>query len=116
MVHMHIVPDINITLPSGPIQGAMVGSPQDIQCIVSTVDGVESNSVMIGWIGPRGAITTNGRVTVGSVNNDGSNNYSSSLQFDYLSEGDEGSYTCNVMILDASSSQSVELQSLSGKS
>ena len=102
--------------PVAPIQGAMVGSPQVINCTVSTVDGVQFSSVMISWMGPRGAITTNGRVTVGSVNNDGSNNYSSSLQFDYLSEGDEGNYTCNVMILDASSSQSVELQSLSGKS
>ena len=98
------------TSPVAPIQRAMVGSSQVINCTVSTVDGVESNSVMIGWIGPRGAITTNGRVTVGSVNNDGSNNYSSSLQFDYLSEGDEGNYTCNVMISGTSASASVELQ------
>ena len=33
-------PTVSIT-PSGPIQGAMVGSPQDIQCTVSTVSGVE---------------------------------------------------------------------------
>ena len=32
--------------PSGPIQGAMVGSPQVINCTVSTVSGVESNSVI----------------------------------------------------------------------
>ena len=37
-----LVPYINITtLPTDTIQGAMVGSPQDIQCIVSTVSGVE---------------------------------------------------------------------------
>ena len=36
------VPTPTVTMsPSGPIQGAMVGSPQDIQCIVSTVSGVE---------------------------------------------------------------------------
>ena len=29
-------------------------------------------------------------------------------------EGDEGTYTCNVMILDASAAQSIELQSLTG--
>ena len=34
------IPTIAV-LPSGSIQGAMVGSPQDIQCIVSTVSGVE---------------------------------------------------------------------------
>ena len=44
-------PTVSIT-PSGPIQGAMVGSPQDIQCTVNTVSGVELSSVMISWIGP----------------------------------------------------------------
>ena len=113
---LHTVPTPNITMsPSGPIQGAMVGSPQVINCTVSTVRGVESSSVMISWMGPGGAITTtNGRVSIGSVTGDGNNMYTSSLQFTYLMEGDEGTYTCNVIILDTSGSQSVELQSLAG--
>ena len=93
----------------------MVGSLQIINCTVSTVSGVESTSVMISWMGPRGAITTtNGRVSIGSVTDDGNNMYTSSLQFTYLMEGDEGTYTCNVMILDTSGSQSTEIQSLAG--
>ena len=93
-----------------------MGSPQVINCIVSTVSGVESSSIMISWMGPGGNIdATNGRVSIGSVTDDGNHTYTSSLQFTYLMEGDEGNYTCNVMILDASATQSIELQSLTGK-
>ena len=99
-------------LPSGPIQGAMVGSPQDIQCIVSTVSGVELSSVMISWMGPGGeSITNDSRVTISPTTSSG-NNYTSSLQFTYLMEGDEGMYTCNVMILETSASRSTHLRNL----
>ena len=92
-----------------------MGNPQDFSCTVSTVSGVESSSVMISWMGPGGAITTtNGRVSIGSVTDDGNNMYTSRLQFTYLVEGDEGNYTCNVMILDTDGSQSLVLQSLTG--
>ena len=93
-----------------------MGSLQIINCRVSTVSGVESSSVMISWMGPGGVITTtNGRVSIGSVTDDGNNMYTRSLQFTYLMEGDEGTYTCNVMILDISQSRSVEVQSLTSK-
>ena len=108
---MDVVPYINITiLPSGPIQGAMVGSPQDIQCIVSTVSGVELSSVMISWMGPGGeSIINNSRVTISPTTSSG-NNYTSSLQFTYLMEGDEGMYACDVMILETSASDFIILQ------
>ena len=93
-----------------------MGSSQNINCTVSTVSGVKISSVMISWMGPGGNIdVTNGRVYIGSVTDDGNNMYTSSLQFDYLMEGDEGNYTCNVMILDASETQSIELRSLTGE-
>ena len=92
-------PTVSIT-PSGPIQGAMVGSPQDIQCTVSTVNGVELNSVMINWMGPGGdTIKNDSRVTIGPTSGSG-NNYTSSLQLMYLMEGDEGTYICQVEILE----------------
>jgi len=116
-VIIHTVPDPTVTIsPPGPIQGAMVGSRQVINCTVSTVSGVESSLVMISWIGPgRGSITTNSRVTI-SPTTSSSNTYTSSLQFTYLVEGEEGTYTCNVIILETTGSQSVVLQSLTGKS
>ena len=93
-----------------------MGISQVITCTVSTVSGVEFSSVMISWMGPGGSITsTNGRVSIGSITDDGNNMYTRSLQFTYLMEGDEGTYTCNVMILDTSGSQSIELHSLTGK-
>ena len=93
----------------------MVGSPQDIQCIVSTVSGVELSSVMISWMGPGGeAITNDSRVTISQPTSSGSN-YTSSLQFTYLMEGDEGMYTCNVMILETSAFSTINIHNLFSK-
>ena len=88
-----------------------VGDEAIIDCTVSTVSGVEFSSVTIIWIGPRGVITNDSRVIISPTTSSG-NNYTSSLRFTYLMEGDEGTYTCNVMILDTSESQSVDLSSL----
>ena len=110
-----VVPTPNVTLsPSGPIQNATVGNPGGIDCRVSTVSGVESSSVMISWMGPGGVITNDSRVTISPTTSSG-NTYTSSLQFTYLMEGDNGTYTCNWMIFETSVSQSVELQPLTSK-
>jgi len=104
------VPSPNVTIsPPGPIQGAMVGSRRMIQCIVSTVDGVESNSVMISWMGLRR--DSNDRETIS-----GTTGFMSTLNFMYLMEGDEGTYMCNVMILETSGSASVVLETLTSES
>ena len=93
----------------------MVGSPQDIQCTVSTVEGVELSSVMISWTRPGGeAITADSRVTISATNSSG-NDFISTLQFAYLMEEDEGMYMCNVMILETSASGSITMQDLIGK-
>ena len=91
-----------------------MGSPQVISCTVSTVSGVELSSVMISWIGPRRNITNDSRVTISPTTFSGKD-YTSNLKFEYLAEVDEGNYTCNVMILDTSGSQSFELKSLTSK-
>ena len=111
-----VVPDPAITiLPAGYIQGAIVGSPQGIKCIVNTVDGVELSSVTISWSGPNGNFTTdNSRMIVNPVTSFG-NNFTSDLHFIYLMEGDEGIYTCNVMILDVIKAGYVELRNLTCK-
>ena len=112
-LNFSVPPPILIIIPSGPIQG-VIGSSQDIQCIVSTVSGVESSSVMISWMGPEGeSIANDSRVTISPTTSSG-NNYTSSLQFTYLMEGDEGMYTCNVMILRTSKSNTVEITNLNG--
>ena len=101
--------------PSSPIQGAVVGSPLVMNCTVSAVSGVDSSLVMISWMGPGEiSIMNDGRVFISQTTSSG-NNYTSSVQFTYLMEGDEGTYTCNVMILETSASQSVDLRSLTSK-
>jgi len=97
----------SISLP-GPIQGAMVGSPLMIQCIVN---GVESGSVVISWMGPgRDTIISDSRVTIAGTG------VMSTLDFMYLMEGDEGTYMCNVMSsFGGSGSQSVEIETLTSK-
>ena len=93
-----------------------MGSPQIIQCTVNIVSGVESSSVMISWMGSGGdTITNDSRVTISPTTSNG-NNYTSSIQFAYLMEGDEGTYMCNVMILETSGSSSVVLETLTSKS
>ena len=93
----------------------MVGSPQDIQCIVSTVSGVELSSVIISWMGPgEESITNDSRVIISPITSSG-NNYTNSLQFTYLMEGDDGMYTINVTILDTSISKTIELNNIISK-
>ena len=119
IITLHTVPPLMVTIsPSGPIQGAMVGSPQVINCSVGTVSGVESSSVMISWMmtgegsggGGVDTIMSSDRVTISPVNSDGGNNYTSTLEFTYLMEGDEGTYICDAMILETNETNSVVIE------
>ena len=112
--YITLVPTPAISFAPDSVQGAMVGSPQDIQCIVSTVDGVELSSVIISWMEPGGESITNDRVIISPTTSSDSN-YTSSLRFTYLMEGDEGMYTCNVMILETRGTKFVDLNNLIGK-
>jgi len=107
-------PDISM-LPLGSVVDGVVGSPQEIHCTVSTVNGVELSSVLISWMGPGGdTITNDSRVTISritAINSD----FISTLEFSYLMEGDEGIYTCNVMILEAKTSAFIKIRNLTCK-
>jgi len=92
-----------------------VGSPQEIHCTVATVSGVFFNSVMIAWTSPKGTVIVNDtRITIDPITSVG-NDYISTLRFAYLMEGDEGIYTCNVMILETYESHIIEVDYLTGK-
>jgi len=61
-------------------------------------------------MGPGGeSITNDSRVTISPTTSIG-NNFTSNLQFTYLMEGDEGMYTCNVMILETNGSNTREMK------
>ena len=112
---LHTVPPPNVTIsPSGSIQGAVVGSPQVIGCTITEVSEEVPDSLMIIWIGPNGFMNSS-RTIIMDATNSNDNTYSSSVQFTYLMEGDNGTYTCVFMAGEISVSQSVELQSLTSK-
>ena len=98
--------------PSGPIQGAMVGDPQVINCTAVTPTLLD---VVFNWIGPSGNIVDDSRVTISPTTSSG-DIYTSSLQFTYLMEGDEGTYTCVVSLLSINNSASVNISELIGQS
>jgi len=96
-----------------PIEGQILGSSLVINCTVTTVDGVEADSVTVSWSGP--GIETN-RVNPGPTISEG-NIYTKNLEIAYIIESDERAppYFCIVMILGASESKSVDLRALSCK-
>ena len=105
-----------ITAVKPPTSQPTVGMSGDIVCTVNTISGVESSLVLISWTGPGGGpIISDSRVSISPTTSSG-NNYTSRVQFTYLMKGDEGTYTCNVMILEASGSNSYTLPSLISKS
>ena len=93
----------------------MVGNSQDIQCTVKVdFEGVELNSVIFNWLGPKGnPVTYDSRVTVSSTSSS-DNTFVSILQFSYLMENDDGTYTCCVMILSTNHSDSNGLRKPNG--
>ena len=96
-----------------------VGRDEDIVCTVSGISGVEPSALMISWFGPEGNIITNdmysdSRLSISPTTFSG-NTYINRLLFEYLVEDDEGTYTCNVAILDDSTSSVFQLQSFFSK-
>ena len=107
-------PTVNIS-PPGPITGALVGDPLIIYCVANTTETLDIDLVAFRWTKfGGGTIASNNRVTINPATSSG-NNHTSSIQFAYLMEGDEGMYNCDVTILTISGSQNVELESLTSK-
>ena len=102
--------------PSGFLQG-VVGEMQDFICSFTITSAIEPDSVELTWTNNDSIITTDDRVTITPTNiteNPSSFTYATTIQFAYLMQGDEGSYTCNVMADNITESESVTLQNLIG--
>jgi len=65
--------------------------------------------VILTWVGPDGVIIQDDRVSIIPTFVDG-NTYTTIVQFDYLMEGDEGVYSCDVTIGENVETSSVVLQ------
>ena len=92
-----------------------MGDTLNLKCLVTTVSGVEFSSVMFSWVGPRSIPVINGSRVIINPTTSNDNSYTSSVQFAYLMEGDEGIYACNVMMLETFGSASVILETLASK-
>ena len=107
------IPRISLQ-PSAFLQET-VGEMQNIMCSVTITSAIESDSVELTWTNNDSIITTDNRVTITPTNiteNPSSFTYSTTIQFAYLMEGDEGNYTCNVTVDDMMESHSITLQNL----
>ena len=115
------VPNISIAIgPNGLTHGAMVGNNQIIHCTIRTVNGVRLNAIRVNWTGPGGASINNNSRTIISLpifnsSSNSTNNFSTFLEFKYLMQRDEGRYMCNVSILQANASITIEVGALIGK-
>ena len=86
---------------------------QDIIFSVTITSAVDPSSVELTWTNASSIITPDNRVTITSTNitaNLHSFTYTTTIQFAYLMEGDEGSYTCNVVVDDMMESSTTVLQ------
>ena len=99
--------------PPSPILEYVVGDPLTIECMVTTVPGVSTVSIIWTVLGGD-IIMNNSRMIITPTNSRGSN-FTSNLQFEYLTEGDSNQYTCNVMIQETNASESFGLYGTTGR-
>ena len=93
----------------------VIGEMQDIICSVTINSAIDPNSVELTWTNNDSIITTDNRVMITPTNiteNPSSFTHSTTIQFAYLTEGDEGNYTCNVTVDNVVESHSITLQNL----
>ena len=114
-----------VTISIGPIstvsvQGTtdsvIIGQPYSLECIVNMREEVNTNIVKIDWIGHLGSITNGSRIAIYPIVSNDTMIFNSTLQFLYLSPNDNGTFTCNVTILefDIIQSQTYQLDNLTG--
>ena len=104
---------LNISLQ--PSQST-VGLKQDVICSVYLPPDIVLDTIVIAWLHEEDIITENNRVTI-----DTSNDYFNDsipvtvIQFDPLSEEDEGEYICYAIINGSFIYESIHLQNFSSK-
>ena len=93
-----------------------LGVSYEIHCTAYTDEMINPNNATLSWTGPNGTITNDSRLIITPTISNGTS-HASTLQFSYLSESDEGEYSCNLVMFgtELSGSESFELQNFTGK-
>ena len=91
-----VAPTPRIFLKPNYLQQGIVGEPHDLVCSITLSSAMQTNSVYLTW-----NFFNNGtrvRVIPSAIINDDSIGiiYTTVIQFDYLTELDEGYYTCSL--------------------
>jgi len=97
------------------LENPTVGDPYEIECKISTNLIINSGLINFTWIGPNNEnIVTDTRTNVTTITSIGKN-HSSTLQFLYLNENDQGLYFCHVTLLNNSGFALLKLKEASSK-
>ena len=95
------------------MENLTVGDPYEIKCEISTNVILNSGLINFTWIGPNNeTIVTHNRTNVTTTTSIGKN-HTNILQFLYLSENDQGLYTCLVTLLNITDFALLELEASS---
>ena len=107
---------LNISLKSSGLAYNVLGERQDVICLISVPPDVDPNTVEFGWLDEDDIITDDNRVTIDTSNdyyND--NTLATIIQFDPLSESDEGEYICYAIMNGSLTFDSISLHNFTGK-
>ena len=91
---------------------------QDVICSIAVPSDVDSENIELGWVNEEDIITDDSRVTINTLNTSDYFNGSTLvtiIQFDPLSEDDEGEYICYAIINGSFTFESINLQNFTSK-
>ena len=92
-----------------------MGGSHEIQCKVNFNKVINASIIKVTWRGPNNdTILTNNRTTINTTAS-ADNNHTSTLQFQYLIEEDQGLYTCHIEVLNYTKSGFFKLEKFSSK-
>ena len=97
LLHIFVALAVAYDLPE--TSNPLLGDSYEIQCRACTDEVVNPNNVTVSWTGPNGTITNDSRLTIIPTVSNGTS-HTSTLHFLYLSETDEGEYSCGLVIFE----------------
>ena len=109
--------------PSGFGQNT-VGQRQDVICSVFIPSGADYDTIELAWLNEQDIVTADGRITIdkSSDNFESSGNFESNattptttIQFDPLTEDDDGEYICYTKVNGSFIFESIQLQNFRSK-
>ena len=107
---------LNIALQPGGVNQNTVGQRQGVICSISVPPNVDPDTIELGWLNDEDIITNDSRVTIYESRDYFNNSILFTvIQFDPLTQEDEGDYICYVVINGSFVFEYVNLQNFTSK-